>query len=61
MLAGLTVIALPALPTRSQESNGPDLTQSSLEDLMNIKRNLGIEEGRENLSGSRGYLCHFPG
>ena len=37
MLAGLAMIAFPAVPAHPQQNSGPDLTQSSLEDLMNIR------------------------
>lgn len=36
ILAGLVLIAFPELPALSQQGAGPDLTQSSLEDLMSI-------------------------
>jgi iron complex outermembrane recepter protein len=36
VLAGLAMIALPTVPAHSQKSTDSDLTQTSLEDLMNI-------------------------
>jgi iron complex outermembrane receptor protein len=36
MLAGLAMIAFPAVPAHPQQSSGSDFTQTSLEDLMNI-------------------------
>ena len=36
MLAGLAMIAFPAVPAQPQQSLDSDLTQTSLEDLMNI-------------------------
>lgn len=37
MLAGLAMIAFPAVPAHPQQRSGPDLTQKSLEDLMSIE------------------------
>src|SRR5579864_2139502 len=36
MLAGLAIIAFSTVPVHSQKSLGYDITQTSLEDLMNI-------------------------
>ena len=58
MLAGLAMIAFPAVPAHPQQSSDSDLTQTSLEDLMNINVTSVSKKEQKTSQAAWGHLCH---
>ena len=55
ILSGLAMIAFPAVPAHPQQSSGSDLTQTSLEDLMNIEVT-SVSKKRQRTSQAAGAI-----